>query len=48
MVELVKPCGCVETVEPGHVHTKMCYSHRQETFAPAQVAERSNLDLVGG
>jgi hypothetical protein len=47
--ERVKPCGCIETVNPGHVHTKMCYIHRLEAFLPrGQVTEPNNLDLVGG
>lgn len=45
----VKPCGCIETIETGHTHTKMCESHRCEAFVPRrQVEESSNLDLVGG
>lgn len=46
---IVKPCGCIETTGPGHVHTKMCDPHRREAFLPrGQVAEPNNLDLVGG
>jgi hypothetical protein len=44
-----KPCGCVDTSEPGHTHTKMCDTHRHEAFLTrGQVAESNNLDLVGG
>jgi hypothetical protein len=47
--EIVKPCGCIETTEPGHVHTKMCDTHRREAFLPrGQAVEPNNLDLVGG
>jgi hypothetical protein len=47
--EIVKPCGCIVTTERGHVHTKMCDTHRREAFLPrGKVVEPNNLDLIGG
>jgi hypothetical protein len=44
-----KPCGCTETSEPGHIHTKMCDTHQREAFLPrGQLVEPNNLDLVSG
>jgi hypothetical protein len=48
----VKPCGCIVTTEPGHVHTKLCEQHRAVTWNLRNGSEirfkPDNLDLVGG
>ena len=47
-------CGCIVAAEPGHVHTKLCDTHRRETFFVCEymptvyTAETDNLDLIGG
>lgn len=51
-----EPCGCVVTERPGHVHTELCDTHRDEIFkhrgqivpGNLDMIMPSNLDLIGG
>jgi hypothetical protein len=37
-------CGCVVTIEPGHVYTKMCEQHKDEAFRYTRQDMINSLD----